>query len=338
MGPDPGPRGERGDTAAAAPPRAASRAAPHAAARPRQRRRCSWARIDSTRRAGARGPPGRRQSTEAAGVTGGRARPRRRRRMRSSNSRSTSACVRPMISLLASTTMSYPPAVSTAVRWKLSRNSRRARLRTTAPPTFRLTASPSRSFPRSLGRAKTTNSRPSSRVPRRKTRSNSACRLSRRTRPIRVGIHRGSAPALDRQARPSLLSPALQDEPAAARPHTDEKAVRTPAAAVVRLERPLHRNPLRTASVPPRSGGDKPQRIAEPIWVVKQATPLTLSARVAPCRLPTACDSLGGLPTAQTRRPPVTSVGAFPHVLKSLCKRDVGAHCWRRSRPRWPTN
>ena len=189
MGPDRGPRGETGDTAAAAPPPAPRRVGLHAAARPPRRRRCSWARTDNTRRAAAREPPDRPQSTAAAGVTGGRALPRRKRWMRSSNSRFTSACVRPMISLLASTTMSYPRPVPTAQRWKLSRNSRRARLRTTAPPTFRLTASPSRSFPCSLGRARITNNRPSSRVPRLSTRSNSACRLSRRPRPNRVGIH-----------------------------------------------------------------------------------------------------------------------------------------------------
>ncbi len=89
-------------------------------------------------------------------------------------SRSTSAWEQATISGLATSTRSTAGDSLRTLRRNASRSSRFARLRRTAPPSFRLTASPRRSRPRSLAAATRRNSGPSIRFPRRKARWNSA--------------------------------------------------------------------------------------------------------------------------------------------------------------------
>jgi len=139
-------RDETDDSAGAGAGRGRSRGARRAAERPRPHRGCSSARTGSSPRRGERGGRGTRQSRGAELARRAGAGPRAaRRRRRSLYSRSTSAWEQAVISGLATSTRSTAGDPLRTFRRNASRSSRLARLRRTAPPSFRLTASPRRS-------------------------------------------------------------------------------------------------------------------------------------------------------------------------------------------------
>jgi hypothetical protein len=227
---DSGARGER---------RAPHPGGPRASGSLPRRTRCSSARSGSAHPGSARGPHGTRQRAGGgrAPATGAG---RRILRARSRSSRSTSACPRPTIAGRATTTRSTPGPPGRGRRRNPSRRSRRARFRSTDPPTRRLTARPRRSKASPLGAATRRNRRPSRRVPRLNAASNSAP-VRRRSRDRKRMRPLAPAGASDSDPLPALLAAPLQDELPSLRPHADEEAVGALPATVVRLERPLHR-------------------------------------------------------------------------------------------------
>jgi hypothetical protein len=243
MGPGRRPRRGMDDSGAPGEGRAGPRGGRRASGSPPPRRRCSSARSGSVLPAGARAPHGRPQRGGGEVAPATRA-GRLMRRTLSRSSRSTSAWPTPTRAARATTTRSTPGAGALSSRRKLSRSSRRARFRSTAPPTRRLTARPRRSKARPFAAATSRKRRPSRRAPRLKAASNSFPVRSRWRGRKRTGLT-PVARASGGDPLPALLSAALQDELAPLRPHADQEAVGALAAAVVRLERPLHRgNPI----------------------------------------------------------------------------------------------
>jgi hypothetical protein len=120
-----------------------------------------------------------------------------------------------------------------------SRRRRRARFRTTLPPSRRPTAKATARGPGSR-RHSSTNAGLSTRAPRRKSRSNSARDRSRSARGSPARARGTSGTYLARQPTPPLGAPALQHLPAALCRHALAESVRLRAPATVRLERPLH--------------------------------------------------------------------------------------------------
>jgi len=218
------------------------------------------------------------------------------RRTRSLNSRSTSDCVRPTISALATTTRSNAWSPAGPRRRKLSLSRRRARLRTTAPPSLFPAAMPRRCSVPPLGTAIIMNCRPSRRRPFRKTWSNSARACSRRlrsnSRPICVA---GLSPS-GGQALPPLLPPPLQDQTTAPGPHADQEAVRPLSLPVPRLKRPLHGDPLS-----PRPARCVPT-LVETTSLGPSAPRCQRALGSSPCTLPRLYASVRGLRTANNVR------------------------------------
>ena len=135
--------------------------------------------------------------------------------------------------------------------------------------------------------------------------------------------------ASDREALAALLSTALQHELAALRPHADQETVGALATAVVGLERPLHADPLARRHRSTATRQDKLQRLANRGALCQTGGGLG-SPRVLVPRLSRV------LPFTRyghlTLRPIDAPSPPFPHVLKTLCKRNTGAG---RLTPRW---
>jgi len=174
-GRNPRPAGD--DSATNGVRRGHSRARLRDAVRPLQRSGCSSARNGRTHRSGERGSPGTLQSGGAGrGCPGFRGVRARRRRLRWYSS-STSAWPLFRMARFGTRTRSRPAGAIT--RLNVSRKSRFARLRATAPPRRRLAARPSRDPSPWDGAAQRVKSGPSTFAPWRKTRRNSEPRRSR---------------------------------------------------------------------------------------------------------------------------------------------------------------
>ncbi len=158
-------------------------------------------------------------------------------------------------SCLATTTASVPAGSLSPSIAKASRSNRLTRLRSTAPPTFRDTDSPTRAqSPSPRGNTYSTSSRPACERPWRNTRSKSALRDSRTARP---SDGRPARPSSDCQALATFVAPSLQRE--AARPclHTSAESMGARAFALLRLVGTFH------WLTSPGSGTERPVYAAE---------------------------------------------------------------------------
>jgi hypothetical protein len=144
------------------------------------------------------------------------------------------------------TTRSMPRRSSGRALRNHSRTRRLMRLRTTAPPTLRLTVIPSLcsliSWPLGPGATRSTKPGPTARRPSRPTRPNSEdrrSRSSRRSRPVgpNTGLLRRSG---DCHPLAALRTPPAQHRAAALGLHPLPESVYAPAARPMRLIRPLH--------------------------------------------------------------------------------------------------
>jgi hypothetical protein len=179
-----------------------------------------------------------------------------------------------------------------------SRRQRRIRFRTTADPSFRLTARPRRSASPPLGSAITRKNRPPTRVPRRKTRSKSERTRKRRSRPKPDSMTPSGPARSDGQPLPALLPPPLQDHPATLRPHPDQKAVGSLSLPIVGLIRPLHGGFPSLPLVPRRpSHQDKLKSLQE------RGSPCQSGRPSSSCTVRLLHASVTGLRTAQLQSP-----------------------------------
>ena len=298
-----------------------SRGARHAVEPPRPRRGCSSARTGSNPRRGERAGRGTCQSRGAGPARRAGAGPRAaRRRRRSLYSRSTSAWEQAVISGLATRTRSTAGSPLRTFRRNASRSSRLARLRRTAPPSLRLTASPSRSWLHSLAAATRKKSGPSIRTPRRKARWNAAAdrsRWGRRNRPP-------PSSGLGSDPLPSLLAAPLEDEATPLGPHPDQKPMGPLPLPVVRLERPLHMWAPFIRRSSGRAGLPVPGKAASLAATRGFCQTRGKTAPALPCPGRVPCDSLGCLEQRDLAQPFTEFRLRFPQVLKSLCKKGPG--------------
>ena len=132
-------------------------------------------------------------------------------------------------------TMSHPVAISWRRHRTISRNRRRIRLRTTAPPNAFLMLKPNRFRASSLARTKTVKWLVDKRFPARYTRSKSPRRTRRASRG-NVRPFAGSPPSLGREAMTSLLAACRKHFAAALGLHADSKPMCLRAAAFPRLK------------------------------------------------------------------------------------------------------
>jgi hypothetical protein len=144
---------------------------------------------------------------------------------------------------------------------KTSRASLFARLRSTAEPSFRVAATPSREAVPPFGAMKTIMRRPWTRLPTSYARSNSG---RRRTRSLRlslsviVGVPHALPLVGNRQALPALGPAPLEHDPSVLGRHADQESVRLFSAPSIRLVGALpFGHMFRRAEISPqqRSGG-----------------------------------------------------------------------------------
>jgi hypothetical protein len=186
---------------------------------------------------GSSGPP-QRVADPAHAITPARCRER-------STSARTSSRPAPTISGRATNMIQWPVSTRGRTPRQASRMSRRARFRTTAPPTLREHANAARLSP-STPSTYTVTRFPESRRPWDMTRRTSTVRLMLgAARTVMTGLSpticaSGSRRSSGRQLGPALAATTGQDPPAGPRPHPDTEAVGLLPLAVVGLERALH--------------------------------------------------------------------------------------------------
>lgn len=242
------------------------------------------------------------------------------RRTRCRSSRSTSACPRPTRSGRATTTRSTPGPLGRESRRKLSRSSLRARFLSTDPPTRRLTARPRRSKARPLGAATSRNRRPARRAPRLNAASNSA--------PVRRRWRERKRMRLPAPARHLRRRSASGPSGGGA-----SGRAALPSSACGRGSRGCASGGGCSAgtsfsSVNPMGRGDETSR---PAGQTPKATGAggrlsNAASRAGSCCLvrPRVVWYLSPVTDIPRRRPPSWfPKPTFPHVLKSLCKRDT---------------
>ena len=208
-------------------------------------------------------------------------------------------------------------------RRKLSRRSRLARFRATAPPMRREAASPSREYSRPFSRATRVKSRPSSRRPRRKTRRKSPAVPTR---------SRGRSPARD--GRGPTAQAAIRFRPFWRRLFR----TRRPPLVLIRTRNPwvlfrfrlfgwnvrfivLFRPQSRSAPAEPRLPRPKAQVYPAPCFAVNPNDPRRASFLVSCDGRVIALARFGGGLSPAFLAP---DQAAFPQVLKSLCKTPIG--------------
>jgi len=145
---------------------------------------------------------------------------------------------------LGTTTMSNPP--TGLLRRKTSRISRLALFLWTAPPSFRVAATPSRPYVRSVGSANNVKSRPWTLMPRSYTSRYSDRRRMRSSRLKPATSPRAALLAADCETLAALRTSPLQNQAAVLGAHTDQKPVCTCASTGIGLKSALslHRIPL----------------------------------------------------------------------------------------------